>query len=163
MLLSRLQIYKDSKNYDEDSIISILADVIDHCCDEHIADKALMKVHESVYGHHFNEEFADKAVNEFFYIDDKTGTKIHGPFISKEKAKDYYTKSSRELSTDNNFNDFYVALNKVISDHKKLLENWFGDDEIMDRLVDLTLSCINDDDYSCKGCKVWNHISAEYL
>jgi len=161
MLIDELNSYKDSKKYSSELVIDILSSIIDECGDVHV-NEAVKKLHESVYGHHFNERFADKAVGEFFYINEDDD-KVYGPFITKEKAKEYYDENSRYM-TDNNFYDFYVALNKVISDHKKLLKKWFPDDkDINDKCVELTMSCIDDDDYSTKGCKIWNHVNQDYL
>jgi len=161
MLIDEIEEYKSSKGYSDEKVINALAHVIeDHGCD--CVEKAIKHVHEAIYGQHFNEKLADKVVKEFFYVD-SDGDKIKGPFITREKAKSYYSTYNRQL-TDNNFNDFYVALNKVISDHKKLISKWFEDEsEVMEKCVELTLSCINDDDYSTKGCKVWNHINNDYL
>lgn len=161
MFKDELDAYKENSKYDESLVLEILSDIIDEHGKECV-DKAIKRVHEKIYGHHFNEVFADKAVSEFYYSDED-GTRIYGPFITKERAKEYYTKNNRQL-TDTNFYDFYVALNKVMSDHKKLLKAWFPDEEdIMDKCVELTMSCINDDDYSTKGCKVWNHVNQDYL
>lgn len=163
MLLEKIQSYKDEKNYSDAKVIEALAHVIDNHCDKKCYDDAIREVHEHIYGKHFNEEFADKAVSEFFYIDEDGG-KIYGPFITKDKCKEYFNDNSRQINSEVNFYDFYVALNKVMSDHKKLLQRWFPNDtQIYEKCVELTLSCINDDDYNKKGCKIWNHVNQDYL
>jgi len=157
MLLEGIEEYRNHKRYNSESVVDTLAELIDSCCDKEVAIKALRKIHESILGHHFNEKYADMVVSEFYYLD-KDGNKVSAPFVTKDKAKDYYSKYSRHLS-DVDFYDFYVALNKVMSDHKKLLTEWFDEDQVLDKCVELTLSCIMDDDYPGKECKIWDQLS----
>lgn len=111
-------------------------------------NKQKLEQHERMYGPHFNEECALKAVKK---MENEDGTK--GPRWSIEEAERVAAQYGVNLKSDkyNKF-DWFVALNMVRSDFYRAVINMTGNDNVK-HFVELTKAWLNDKDI--EAGKMW--------
>lgn len=124
--------------------------------EEHLSDEeceALSKqIYESVQGQHFDECFAKKQIAKMYYTD--SDGRHYAPYW--EDVTPIYNVHRRRLSKDYNKWDFEVTMNMIKSDYYPLLREWFPEDKnLQDKIVELTINWLNDDDYP--DHKIWNY------
>lgn len=111
-------------------------------------DKTKLERHERMYGPHFNEECANKAVKK---MENEDGTK--GPRWSVEEAERIATQYGVNLKSEKfNKYDWFVALNMVRSDFYRAVINMTGTDNVK-HFVELTKAWLNDKDI--ESGKMW--------
>ena len=104
-------------------------------------DKRKLKHYEQMYGPHFSEECAHKAVK---HMENEDGTK--GPRWSVEEAERIAAQYGINLKTEKfNKYDWFVALNMIRSDFYRAVVNMTGSDNIK-HFVELTKAWLNDKD-----------------
>jgi hypothetical protein len=73
-----------------------------------------------------------------------------------EDTSSIYNVSKRRLSKDYNRWDFEVTMNMIKSDMYPILKEWFPEEkDLKDKIVELTINWLNDDDYP--DHKIWNY------
>lgn len=104
-------------------------------------DKRKLERHERMYGPHFNEECAHKAVK---HMENEDGSK--GARWSIEEAERVATQFGVNLKT-NKFNkyDWFVALNMIRSDFYRAVVSMTGSDNVK-HFVELAKAWLNDKD-----------------
>ena len=103
--------------------------------------KMKLERHERMYGPHFTEECALKAVSKMHNSDGTKGA--HWDLAQATKVAEQYGVN---LKTDKyNKYDWYVALNMIRSDYYKFVFTTFNSDNIR-YFVELTKAFLNDED-----------------
>lgn len=103
--------------------------------------KEKLERHERMYGPHFNEECAHKAVK---YMENEDGSK--GPRWSIEEAERVALQFGVNLKSEKfNKYDWFVALNMIRSDFYRAVVNMTGNDNVK-HFVELTKAWLNDKD-----------------
>ena len=111
-------------------------------------DRKKLERYERMYGPHFNEECAHKAVNK---MENEDGSK--GPRWSVEEAERIAQQYGVNLKGDKfNKYDWFVALNMVRSDFYRAVINMTGSDNPK-HFVELTKAWLNDKDI--ESGKMW--------
>lgn len=111
-------------------------------------EKMKLERHERMYGPHFNEECANKAVKK---MENEDGTR--GPRWSVEEAERIATQYGVNLKGEKfNKYDWFVALNMVRSDFYRAVVNMTGSDNVK-HFVELTKAWLNDKDI--ESGKMW--------
>lgn len=104
-------------------------------------NKKKLEHYEQMYGPHFNEECAQKAVKK---MENEDGSK--GPRWSIEEAERVAAQYGINLKSDKfNKYDWFVALNMIRSDFYRAVVNMTGSDNIK-HFVELTKAWLNDKD-----------------
>lgn len=104
-------------------------------------EKTKLERHERMYGPHFNEECANKAVKK---MENEDGTK--GPRWSVEEAERIASQYGVNLKGEKfNKYDWFVALNMIRSDFYRAVINMTGSDNVK-HFVELTKAWLNDKD-----------------
>ena len=104
-------------------------------------NKMKLERHERMYGPHFTEECALKAVSKMHNSDGTKGA--HWDLAQATKVAEQYGVN---LKTDKyNKYDWYVALNMIRSDYYKFVFTTFNSDNIR-YFVELTKAFLNDED-----------------
>lgn len=103
--------------------------------------KEKLERHERMYGPHFNEECANKAVQK---MENEDGSK--GPRWSIEEAERVAQQYGVNLKGEKfNKYDWFVALNMIRSDFYRAVINMTGSDNVK-HFVELTKAWLNDKD-----------------
>lgn len=111
-------------------------------------DKTKLERHERMYGPHFTEEVAMKAVKK---MENEDGTR--GPRWSVEEAERIAAQYGVNLKGEKfNKYDWFVALNMVRSDFYRAVINMTGSDNVK-HFVELTKAWLNDKDI--ESGKMW--------
>lgn len=111
-------------------------------------DKTKLERHERMYGPHFTEECAMKAVKK---MENEDGTR--GPRWSVEEAERIAAQYGVNLKGEKfNKYDWFVALNMVRSDFYRAVINMTGSDNVK-HFVELTKAWLNDKDI--ESGKMW--------
>lgn len=111
-------------------------------------NKKKLEQYERMYGPHFNEECAHKAVKK---MENEDGTK--GPCWSVEEAERVAAQYGVNLKGEKfNKYDWFVALNMVRSDFYRAVVNMTGNDNVK-HFVELTKAWLNDKDI--ESGKMW--------
>ena len=104
-------------------------------------EKKKLEHHEHMYGPHFNEECAQKAVKK---MENEDGSR--GPRWSIEEAERVAAQYGVNLKSEKfNKYDWFVALNMIRSDFYRAVVNMTGSDNIK-HFVELTKAWLNDKD-----------------
>lgn len=104
-------------------------------------EKKKLEHYEHVYGPHFNEECAHKAVKK---MENEDGSK--GPHWSIEEAERIAQQYGVNIKSDKfNKYDWFVALNMIRSDFYRAVVNMTGTDSVK-HFVELTKAWLNDKD-----------------
>ena len=138
----------------------ILSDSIDEFVPEKQKESLMHKIYYSVNGGHFNEEFAESAMEKMYYID-SSKVKQHAPYWPEYEVKNLYNTVKSRIP-DYNFYDFEVTLNMMKSDNCNKLRRWFPDatkEEITDKLVEEAVNYLDDDDNPYGKEKIWRYLN----
>ena len=104
-------------------------------------EKKKLEHHEHMYGPHFTEECAHKAVK---HMENEDGTK--GPRWTIEEAERVAQQYGVNLKSEKfNKYDWFVALNMIRSDFYRAVVNMTGSDNVK-HFVELTKAWLNDKD-----------------
>lgn len=120
--------------------------------------KAMRNFHKHIFGNHFNEMYAKYQVSNMFHMK-RNGTKCTGEIYSMEEAKHIYDKYVRNVSTNYNCYDVYVAINAQYHDYACMYSEWYSDitkEELDNKIIASAIKFWFKDDDAEDG-KVWNY------
>jgi len=165
MLKEYIEKHRNDNNFNSSDILNIIVGHLDEHCEEKHCSCIIKKIHEQIYGKHFDEDCAIKTVNEMYFVKKGTNSKVYGAFISLEQANKIYSRVRDEINKAYNVFDFYVALNMIYSDNYNLFTKWFNDitedtgEKMIDIVTDATVNWFNDVDspYS-EDSKIWCYL-----
>ena len=112
-----------------------------------VYSRFMRSTHESLYGPHFDEQFADEAVSHLEYTDE-SGKRHVGPHWTKQEVLSVTQGKTFPVGTTDC--DKYVAYNAAYADFCKK----FDDDDILDIAY---LFFFADEDWKGKG-KIWTYM-----
>lgn len=157
MDISRI-IKKYGKN---DSSVANSMERVIHYLKENLSEEQYKQVAKDVYeslnGKHFNEEFAREQVSKMYYT--YQGQAYYAPYWDEHTIDRIYTQYKRQIPSQYNYWDFYVALNMVKSDNCPLLKKWFPNEDHQEKIVELTINWLNDTDNPYGESKVWSYFN----
>lgn len=142
-------------------VTKILSDYIEEYVPEKRKHALLTKVYYGTNGGHYNEEFAEKSIAKFYYVDDD-GVKHQAPYWTESEVKGIYDTIKNEIPKYN-FYDFEVTLNMVKSDNCNKLRRWFPEatkEELLDKLVEEAVNYLNDEDNPYGSEKIWKYLNS---
>lgn len=127
---------------------------------EHVPESEYERIAKDIYelsqGKHFDEEFAKEQISKMYY--EEGGRKFYAPYWND--VTPLYTVNKKRLTYPYNKWDFEVALNMIKSDNCPLLKEWFPEaskEELQNKVVDLTVNWLNDEDNPYGDAKVWGY------
>lgn len=138
----------------------LLSDYIDEYIPEKQKNILMTKVYYSMNGGHFNDEFAEIAMEKMYYIDE-TGSKHYAPYWTGEEVMGIYNTVRNKIPAYN-FYDFEVTLNMVKSDNCLKLKKWFPDatkEEMLEKLVEEAVNYLDDEDNPYGSEKIWRYLN----
>ncbi len=114
----------------------------------------MRKAHESLYGRHYNKEYAEYDVSQLYSTDKEGREKKGAHWTLQELLKATAGKTFPKGVTEY---DVYVAYNICASDFCKD----FSDEDILEIAY---VFFFNDEDWSPSGCstKVWDYVCAKH-
>ena len=140
--------------------------VISDSVDEHMDDDAKRELIRDIYaemsGGHYNEQMAMEDVSHMYYMNEAR-EKEEAPYWTKEQVASVYNNIRNEIP-DYNMWDFYVTLNMVKSDNCPMLKRWFPEadmDEMTQKLVEMSVNWLKDDDNPFGTEKVWKYLNSK--
>lgn len=140
--------------------VEVISDAVDEAMPEKERHALVRKLYAEMSEGHYDEDFALEDIGKMYYTD-KSGNKHQAPYWSVSTMEEVYAGIKSDIR-EYNFWDFAVALNMVASDNWCLLSRWFpnmGDAERNERLVEMTLNWLRDDDARHKGAKIWHYLN----
>lgn len=130
----------------------------------HATEEDLHKLYKQIYGvvgnGHYNQYFAEAQIKGMTFEDAK-GVEHRAPYFTQERAEEIYGTVKDEIRPYNQ-HDFAVVLNMIYSDNFNLLKKWFPDDspeQLLDRMVDMSVAWLNDADNPYGTCKAWGYFN----
>lgn len=138
--------------------MEILSEAMEEYVPKEELNKLAKKVYESTQGKHFDEEFAKEQISKMYY--EENGRKHYGPYW--DDVTSLYAQNKRKLLFPYNKWDFEVTLNMICSDMLPLLKEWFPDDSdklLEQKMVQLAINWINDEDNPYGESKIWCYFS----
>lgn len=130
----------------------------------HATEDELLKLYKDIYGvvgnGHFNDYFAEAQIKNMRFEDEK-GVERHAPYFTDARTLEIYETVKDEVRPYNQ-HDFAVVLNMVYSDNHNLLSKWFPeatDEQMTDKVVDMAVSWLNDEDNPYGTCKAWGYFN----
>lgn len=144
------------KYSNNESTIDLLCQELKKYVPEERYEVLAKHIYESAQGPHFDEEFAMCQICKMYYEED--GIKHYAPYWSDISS--LYAQSRKKLNHPYNKWDFDVAINMIKSDNYLLLKEWFPEDseqDIQNRIVELTINWLNDEDNPYGDSKIWGY------
>lgn len=86
--------------------------------------KSMRKLHESIKGAHFDEEYAKWQVSTMHHTADN-GKVCKGEIYNYDCAKNVFDKYVRNINSSITVWDVYVAINAQYHDYVRLYSEWF--------------------------------------
>lgn len=130
----------------------------------HAEEDDLLKLHKEIYGvvgnGHFNDFFAEAQIKKMVFEDNKE-VEHRAPYYTAAKTQEIYETVKDEIRPYNQW-DFAVVLNMIYSDNYNLIMKWFPEDseeQLMDKMVDLAVNWLRDDDNPYGHCKAWGYFN----
>lgn len=130
----------------------------------HATEEDLLKLYKEIYGvvgnGHFNDFFAEAQIKKMVFEDDND-VEHRAPYFTMGKAQEIYETVKNEIKPYNQW-DFAVVLNMIYSDNYNLMKKWFPEDseeQLMDKMVDLAVNWLRDDDNPYGHCKAWGYFN----
>ena len=152
-------ICKIIKKYgNNESTIDLLCEELKHHVPEEEYESLAKKIYEAAQGPHFDEDFAHCQIKKMYYEED--GIKHYGPYWAD--ITPIYVQAKKRLVYPYNKWDFMVALNMIKSDNYPLLKEWFpeaNEKELQEKIIDLTINWLNDEDNPYGDSKVWGYFN----
>lgn len=138
------------------STVDLLSDKLKEFVPESEYEDLAKDIYESSQGKHFDEDFANEQISKMYY--EEGGMKHYAPYWND--VTPLYAANKRKLTQPYNKWDFEVALNMIKSDNCPLLKVWFPDadeKELQEKIVELTINWLNDDDNPYGDTKIWSY------
>ena len=142
-------------------ITRILSDSIEEYVPEKQKEVLRTKVYYSTNGGHFNRDFADAAIQKFYYVDGN-GNKHQAPYWTESEVRNVYN-AIRNSIPNYNYYDFEVTLNMVKSDNCNKLKKWFPqatEGELTEKLVEEAINYLDDADNPYGTEKIWKYLNS---
>ena len=141
---------------DSDSTLELLSDKLKQYVPEQEYEDLAKDIYEASQGKHFDETFAKEQISKMYF--EEGGLKHYAPYWND--VTPLYVANKRKLIQPYNKWDFEVALNMIKSDNCPLLKQWFpnaDEKELQDKLVELTINWLNDEDNPYGDTKIWSY------
>lgn len=109
--------------------------------DNKIFWKSMRKLHESIKGAHFDEEYAKWQVSTMYHTADN-GKICKGEIYNYDCAKNVFDKYVRNINSNITVWDVYVAINAQYHDYIRLYSEWFRNinkNELDNKIIDFIL------------------------
>lgn len=139
--------------------------ILDKALKEYMPEDKYKALERCIYyqmeGGHYNREFADEQLKKMYYTDQKN-EKHYAPYWTSEQVRGIYLTKVSLIPKYNEY-DFEVALNMIKSDYCPLLRRWYPEatnEEILNKLIDLTINWLQDDDNPFGDEKVWRYFNS---
>lgn len=128
-------------------------EILCHKLKEYVPENEWCKLAKDIYeesqGKHFDEQFAKQQISKMYYTEN--GTRHYAPYWSYG----IYDNQRRRLLYPYNKWDFDVALNMIKSDNYLMLKQWFPNEDIDGKIVEMTINWLNDEDNT--DGKIWKY------
>ena len=139
-----------------ESALDLLCKELKHHVPEEEFESLAKNIYEASQGPHFDEDLAKCQISKMYY--EENGTKRYAPYWDDISA--IYVQAKKKLTIPYNKWDFMVALNMIKSDNYLLLKEWFpeaDEKELQDKIIELTVNWLNDEDNPYGDSKVWGY------
>ena len=117
----------------------------------HATEDDLLKLYKEIYGvvgnGHFNDFFAEAQIKDMVFEDAKD-VEHRAPYFTMAKTQEIYETVKDEIRPYNQWDNY------------NLMKKWFADDseeQLMDKMVDLSVNWLRDDDNPYGHCKAWGY------
>ena len=143
------------------AVTKILSDSIENNVPDKDKENLIKKVYYGLNGGHFEKELADKAIENFYYVDEN-GTRRQAPYWAESEVQEIYDRISHKIP-HYNFYDFEVTLNMMKSDQCNKLKRWFpgaNKEELTEKLVEETINYLDDADNPFGHEKIWKYLNS---
>ena len=142
------------------STLALVSDAVESTMTPAERNALVRKVYGVMSDGHYNEDFAKEDIAKMYYADED-GNKHYGPYWPEAALRAAYNEHKEEIP-EYNFWDWSVAMNMAKSDHCPLLSEWFPDDDDdmrNERVVELALNWLRDEDNPFGTSKVWCYMN----
>lgn len=126
--------------------------------DNKIFWKSMRKLHESIKGAHFDEEYAKWQVSTMYHTADN-GKICKGEIYNYDCAKNVFDKYVRNINSSITVWDVYVAINAQYHDYIRLYSEWFRNinkNELDNKIIESAITFYFKDEDS-GSTKTWNY------
>lgn len=116
----------------------------------------IKKTHRTIFGPHYNENFAEWRIKQMYYKD-KSGNVHRAPHWSKEEHRAAYEAVKAKLPASYNMYDFAVTLEMLWSDDICLFRMWWPEApeaQLEGKVVEAAVNYLNDAD--AEDGKIWH-------
>ena len=120
--------------------------------------KSMRKLHESIKGAHFDEEYAKWQVSTMYHTADN-GKICKGEIYNYDCAKNVFDKYVRNINSSITVWDVYVAINAQYHDYIRLYSEWFRNsnkNELDNKIIESAITFYFKDEDS-GNTKTWNY------
>lgn len=120
--------------------------------------KSMRKLHESIKGAHFDEEYAKWQVSTMHHTADN-GKVCKGEIYNYDCAKNVFDKYVRNINSSITVWDVYVAINAQYRDYVRLYSEWFRNinkNELDNKIIESAITFYFKDEDS-GSTKTWNY------
>lgn len=120
--------------------------------------KSMRKLHESIKGAHFDEEYAKWQVSTMHHTADN-GKVCKGKIYNYDCAKNVFDKYVRNINSSITVWDVYVAINAQYHDYVRLYSEWFRNinkNELDNKIIESAITFYFKDEDS-GSTKTWNY------
>lgn len=120
--------------------------------------KSMRKLHESIKGAHFDEEYAKWQVSTMYHTADN-GKICKGEIYNYDCAKNVFDKYVRNINSSITVWDVYVAINAQYHDYIRLYSEWFRNinkNELDNKIIESAITFYFKDEDS-GSTKTWNY------
>lgn len=120
--------------------------------------KSMRKLHESIKGAHFDEEYAKWQVSAMYHTADN-GKVCKGEIYNYDCAKNVFDKYVRNINSSITVWDVYVAINAQYHDYVRLYSEWFRNinkNELDNKIIESAITFYFKDEDS-GSTKTWNY------
>ena len=141
--------------------IEVISDAIERTMPESDQDALARKVYGVISGEHYNEEFAREDIAKMYYTT-PGGEKVYAPYWSEESLRTLYKRYKDQIPGYNCW-DWMVTMSMMKSDYCPLIMAWFpgiGEDERNEKIVQLAINWLKDDDSPFAGRKPWGYLNS---
>jgi hypothetical protein len=126
--------------------------------DNKIFWKSMRKLHESIKGAHFDEEYAKWQVSTMYHAADN-GKICKGEIYNYDCAKNVFDKYVHNINSSITVWDVYVAINAQYHDYIRLYSEWFRNinkNELYNKIIESAITFYFKDGDS-GSTKTWNY------
>lgn len=108
----------------------------------------LRRTHERMFGHHYNQSFAEWRISQMHYKD-KANNVHYAPHWTADQQKSAYESVKSKLPATYNMFDFAVTLEMIYSDDICMYRSWWPDAteaQLEGKVIESAINYLNDDD-----------------